>query len=72
MKSAAQSCAVNIAPTQSKSRPSPDRRKALYRLCYALKACLPGTLVPQGALRLGSDQPGLRYRGLKANGAHNP
>ncbi len=27
--------------------------------------------VPQGALRLGIDQPGLRYRGFRANGAHN-
>jgi adenosylhomocysteinase len=27
--------------------------------------------VPRGALRLGIDQPGLRYRGFTANGAHN-
>jgi len=30
-----------------------------------------GTPVLQGALRLGMDQPGLRYRGFRANGAHN-
>ncbi len=30
-----------------------------------------GALVPQGALRLDIDQPGLRYRGFRANGAHN-
>jgi adenosylhomocysteinase len=31
----------------------------------------PGTPVPQGALRLGTDQPGLRFRGFRANRAHN-
>jgi adenosylhomocysteinase len=30
-----------------------------------------GTPALQGALRLGTDQPGLRYRGFRANGAHN-
>jgi adenosylhomocysteinase len=30
-----------------------------------------GTPVPQGALRLDMDQPGLRHHGSRANGAHN-
>jgi adenosylhomocysteinase len=33
--------------------------------------CPSGTPALQGALRLGTDQPGLRYRGFRANGAHN-
>jgi adenosylhomocysteinase len=36
-----------------------------------LTVCHCGMQVPQGALRLGIDQPGLRYRGFRANGAHN-
>jgi len=41
------------------------------QLNFALTTCPIGTPVPQGALRLGKDQPGLRYRGFRANGAHN-
>jgi adenosylhomocysteinase len=49
----------------------PIEEKGRIRYARPSRRAPPGTPVPQGALRLGTDQPGLRYRGLRANGAHN-
>src|ERR1700722_4182837 len=52
-------------------RPCPIEEKGRIGYAESSRRAPPGTPVPQGALRLGKDQPGFRYRGFKANGAHN-